>query len=126
MNITDHSIATLESENYQGNDASLRESLFCYGLIWKQDGEDLRFIYGIKTDSAGDFIRFDWACIKQNTNPEREWNWVKWADVANYCGSTQHDFLKLPLTDIVTTLVQYYGYEEIFGTSYTEGFTVEA
>ena len=60
---------------FEGSDASLAESLYCYGLIWQKRkgdknktagtvGKDYyHFIYGIDHDDGDSFLTFDWANI---------------------------------------------------------------
>jgi hypothetical protein len=115
----------LQDEGYQGNDASLEISLFEYGLIWKEDGNDFRFIFGVerKRNEYGeyDFCSFDWGCVAKDTDPKEEWNWVKWEDVFNFCGQDNFSF---PLPHIVSDLIAFYGREEIFGSAY-HPFSIE-
>lgn len=110
----------LKKEGYQGNDTNMEISLFEYGLIWKEDGPDYRFIYGVamgdNKDGDREYNLFDWSCIAQNTNPKTEWGWIDWNDTFRYCGM---DILKLPnLPQMVSELVSYFGHEEILGSSY--------
>jgi hypothetical protein len=109
----------LKNEGYQGNDASLKISLFEYGLIWKEDGNDFRFIFGVDTIENEyreyEYNKFDWRYVAKNTDPKKEWNWVNWNEVVKFCGQ---DILSLPLTDIITDLIAYYGKEAIFGSTY--------
>jgi len=59
-------------------------------------------------------------------NPEREWNFVRWDSMAQAFGCTKAELLALPLQQIIFSLMLYYGPEEIFGTSYWEGFAISA
>lgn len=117
----DKTIAQLKAEGYEGMDVSLNISLHEQGLAWKCDGADFRFIYSHPILER----RFDWGCIRADVDPAREWNWVKWEDIASYTGQTAAEVLATPLPLLVSTLLSYHGAENIFGTSYHEGFTIE-
>ena len=109
-------------KGYTGTDASLETSLFEYGLIWVKGAEghekDYHFIYGVGVGSDGEYNSFDCSDVPIDCNPTEEWDWVKWDKVADMCGVTVKDFLAMPLPMIVYDLVSYYGYENIFGSSY--------
>lgn len=113
-------------QEYEGVDASLEISLFEYGLIWakgiKDHENDYHFIYGVdgrdKEGKGFTYTMFDWGDIPIDCNPEKEWNWVNWKEVADSSGMSKKDFLKMPLPMIVESLISYYGHENIFGSSY--------
>ncbi len=120
------SVESMAADGWRGSDASLDESLFEYGLAWREivneTGEaEFAFVYKIGKS------RFDRCSFKKNLDPEKEWNWVEWDSLANCCGSSKEDLLapEFGLANLVSTLVSYYGFEEIFGTSYWEGFKVK-
>jgi len=104
------SVELLEAQGFQGNDASLAESLFQYGLAWRDLGNEWLIIYRHPTLAK----RFGRCTLAKDTDPKRKWNWVEWRDVQNFCGSDMTDFT---LLDTVEMLVNYYGTEEIFGSS---------
>ena len=111
-----------EYKYYDGTDADLETSLFEYGLIWikgaKDHENDYHFIYGVGLDSNGNYNLFDWGDVAIDCNPEKEWDFVEFDKVAECNGMSKADFLKMPLPLIVESLVSYYGYENIFGSSY--------
>jgi len=113
------SVSLLEAQGFTGPDASLAISLFEYGMAWRTlpDG-DLLVIHECRPG------RFDRLTFKPDVNPEKEWDWVKWGDVAECAGMNCSEFLALPLTDVLFSLRGYYGSEEIFGTTYWEGFKI--
>ena len=111
----------LEKEGYEGQDNSLEISLYQYGLVWKEDGDDIKFIYGVELDEDfGEAVykTFDWSNIGRNVDPFEEWSWADWDAVCRYTGmnTTYYKVAEIPL--VVCDLVSYYGTEEIFGTSY--------
>lgn len=120
MKTSEYTIPVLEKDGYTGTDASLAECLFEYGMAWKDDGKDWRFIYRHPVLRNA----FDWACIAKDTTPEREWDWVNWDDVARCNGVSRAEFLAQSIPVIAFDLVNYYGTENVFGSSYTEGFQI--
>lgn len=120
-----NSISLLEAQGFMGPDASLEISLFEYGIAWKEVEEDgkkmILFIYGL-TGRKGQ--TFDRCTIDADTDPEKEWDWVEWKDIQDFCGAGV-DFPKgFPLSEIVQSLIQYHGWENVFGDSYWEGFKI--
>jgi hypothetical protein len=116
------SIEKLEKAGFEGADACLMISLFEYSLAWKKEEKETLFIYGIKTGKNGDCIRFDRCSLNSDTVPESEWNWADWEEVSSFMGAP---VLDLPLPEIVSALLSYYGFENVFGSSYWEGFEIE-
>lgn len=113
-----------EKEGYQGQDASLDISLYEYGLIWKQEKDDIKFIYGIGTGFPdGNYNKFDYGFVPINVNPKEEWNWANWDELADHESMFVDELLEMQLPDLVNALVSYYGYENVFGTS-TGGFEI--
>jgi len=103
---------------YQGCDASLEESLFCYGLIWKQIGKDYKFIYGVGNNGNGDYNRFDYGFMPMDTNIKDEYNWADFDAVLSFVGMTESEWLAMPLPQQILDLSSYYGYDNVFGSSY--------
>ncbi len=120
------SIALLKAQGFYGNDASLRESLFEYGLVWRVLNDEILFIYRHPSLEG----RFDRCTIASDTDAKREWNWAFKSDRAegfySFLGITSDEWDKLPLPCKVSDLISYYGIEEIFGSSYWEGFSIES
>jgi hypothetical protein len=102
----------------------LKTSLGEYGLIWKSDDKDTRFIYGIHQNTEGNYNAFDWSNIANNVNIASEYDWCDFDAVAAFVGTTKDDFLAWELTLAIQTLIAYYGFEEIFGMSYN-AFQIE-
>jgi len=119
-------LSELEKQGYEELDASLEISLAEYGLAWKKEDNEIEFIYGTNTNNKDNFNRFDWAWLPADTDPKKEYDWVDFEAVASFSGdSTPENFLALPLTDIVFTLLLYYGPENVFGSSYFEGIKID-
>lgn len=120
-----NTLAKLHAEGFDGPDASLAESLFCYGIAWRklENGAWL-FVYSI----PGRSDRFDRSEIKER-DPRLEWNWAfdgkHEYGFLDFLGSTLEDWLARPFPEQVMDLVSYYGTEEIFGSCYWEGFAIQ-
>lgn len=123
----------LAVQKFEGSDASLATSLFEYGLAWRQlseaerlqmdkeaapNQEEWLFVYSIGNG------RFDRASIAK-CDPEKEWDWVDWSSFLASLDMTREEWIKLPFPRQVYYLFIDYGYENIFGSSYWEGFAIE-
>jgi hypothetical protein len=122
-------MATLKDfEGYKGTDADLETSLYEYGLIWKTGVEghekDYHFIYGVGVDDAGNYNRFDWADIAIGVDPVEEWNWIDLQAVLSFVGMNEEEWVALPIPFIVSDLITHYGTENVFGSTYSEGFEI--
>jgi hypothetical protein len=113
-----NSISKLSQSGFQGVDCSLDTSLFEYSLVWKVLETETIFVYKLNGDN------FDRCSISNDVDASKEWDWASFLDVARFCGTSVEELLEQPLPAIVSDLVNYYGYEEIFGTSYWEGFKI--
>lgn len=117
------SLSLLESQGFDGMDASLSECLFEYGFVWRTlpDGSFL-FVYSHPSLPG----RFDRCSMKQQ-EPFIEWNWIQEdskAGFLSYLGTTEAEWIALSFPWQVFDLLSYFGPEEIFGTSYWEGFII--
>lgn len=119
-----NTIEKLEAEGFSGSDVCLMVSLFEYGLAWREIDEEILFVYGIKVGHNGDYIRFDRCSLPKTIDPRSEWNWVDWGTIADYSDQSEEKVLAEPLPRIVDTLLWYYGHENVFGSSYWEGFAI--
>lgn len=102
-----------------GPDVSIEISLKEYGFAWEEFEEEFRFWYGIH-HNGDSYDRFDWVDVPVNLDVRKEYNWVDWEDVEDYYGQKIDD---MELVEVVQTLFDYYGYENVFGSSYTTGHT---
>lgn len=115
------SITLMQSQGFRGMDASLRISLFEYNLAWLElPTNETLFVYSI-----GHHGRFDRCKLRNDLDARKEWNWVEWPEILAYTGLTEKDFFARPLQCVVYDLMNYYGYENVFGTSYWEGITIQ-
>ena len=117
-------ITKLEEKGYIGTDACLATSLFEYGLAWKEDEKQIEFIYGIGMEDC-DYNRFDRCSFDLDLDVRKEFDWADFDEVESFIGSTSQEFDRLPLPQKIYDLVSYYGFENIFGSSYWEGFEIQ-
>jgi len=130
-------IGYYEKEGWKGSDLSLAVSLFEYGMIWKEHTQPAEtvFIYGINPISAEHRL-FDYAWLDPKMNLRTEYDWVDWDQFFSYLhGGDQSFYLRRknestwfndrPFVYQIYDLVGYYGYEEIFGSTYFSAFEIE-
>lgn len=113
------SIQLLEAQGFKGPDASLEESLFEYGLAWRVMEKETLFIYRIGEN------RFDRTVFSNDLDVIKEFNWVSWTEIANHVGTPLPEWINFPLDSKIYDLFMYHGWENIFGSSYWEGFKIE-
>lgn len=105
---------TLGTE-WQGRDASLAISLFEHGFIWRPVGNIWEIIY--RTD-FGRFAAANYLKHQPVTDAiplmrdQREQD-----SISSYVGEPWVTFLTREIPEILATLVQYYGHENIFGSN---------
>jgi len=125
MNTTElNTISKLEHLGYIGTDADLATSLFEYGMAWKEDDKQIEFIYGTGLKEE-DYNRFDRCSFALDLDVYKEFDWACFEEVHLCMGSIKEDWDALPLPQKIYDLVSYYGFENIFGSSYWEGFQIE-
>jgi len=119
-------IEKLQAEGFEGVDISLDISLFEYGIAWKHDTEEkeVKVYYGIKTNDQGNYTKFDWASFHDSIDCILEFDWVNWDEFLSFIGSDFADWDNQVLGQKLFDLFNYYGNENIFGSSYTEGFEI--
>ena len=119
-------IEKLEKLGYSGCDACLATSLFEYGMAWKRENNEVLFIYGIAygTGAECDYNRFDRCVLPGDMDVFHEYSWADIDGVCETTGLTVEEFRTMPLENQIRDLVGYYGFENIFGSSYWEGFKI--
>jgi hypothetical protein len=125
MNTTElNTISKLEKHGYAGIDACIATSLFEYGMAWKEDDKQIEFIYGTGLKEE-DYNRFDRCSFALDLDVYEEFDWACFEEVHLCIGSIKEDWDALPLPQKIYDLVSYYGFENIFGSTYWEGFEIE-
>ena len=127
MNVTElNTISKLEKLGYIGTDADLATSLFDYGLAWKEEGNQIEFIYAIGGDyDKVQYTKFDQITFNTDLDVRKEFDWADFEEVEKAGGlsSEQFDALELPFK--INDLIGYYGFENVCGSSYWTGFEIE-
>lgn len=109
---------------YSGVDVNIEISLCEYGIAWFDAGNEWHFIYGIKRDDKGNFCRFDVGWFDKKIDCKKEFGWADLEDVVRGMDLTVEEWLtENTLPVIIADLYVYYGYENIFGSTYWEGYT---
>ena len=108
-------LTTLETEGYEGIDVNLGISLFEYGFIWKLKDGVYTFIYGVSVDNEGNYNSFDFGTFDETLNPKKEFYWANFENVEAETGNNMEN---LPLYYVINDLVNFYGYECVFGSAY--------
>lgn len=116
-------IGDLEKAGYTGCDVSLSISLLEYGMAWKKEGKDYKFLYRFEPVAN----LFDWGCLNKNTEVFKEFSWIgekDWNSIFSYLGTSREEWSKRELPDQISDLYRYWGAENIFGGSMS-GFLIE-
>jgi len=103
-----------------GNDVDIETSLKEYGLAWTESKTEYHFYYGIRVDDNCSHDRFDWSDVSKDIDIREEYSWADFDAVNSFVGG---GFFELSLPQQITDLISYYGSENVFGSSYTEGMT---
>lgn len=117
----------LRTANFQGPDASLEISLREYGFAYCEAGDEIVCIYGIKVNDECEYCAFDRCTFSADLDVYKEFNWIKdWQhELFCYFDCDQEYFdNNLDLGQKLYWLLQIFGYENVFGSSYWEGFEI--
>jgi hypothetical protein len=117
--------------NIQGTDIDIDTSLFDYGFAWIESdcGTEFRFYYGINSSDGIGFDRFDWGTCFANIDVYDEFSWIDaedWQSIYSYVGLDKQSFDNDSLPWKIYNIMGYYGYENVFGSTYHEGFVWNA
>jgi len=110
----------------KGTDDDIETSLKEYGLAWIETDTEYLFYYGIGygplkdeyDDGQEGYTKFDFCAFDKDMNIKEEFDWVDWDGINSYIGMNFDD---MTFTQKISDLLSYYGYQEIFGSSYWEG-----
>ncbi len=119
---------TTDKIQLDGVDVNLEISLKEYGIAWHKSGDEITFVYGIKINEQSDFIEFDHCAFDVNANLKEHFGWIEekdWEQFCSFAGIDEGEIEELPLESVIPSLVSVYGTENIFGTVYFEGLTLE-
>ena len=114
----------------QGTDADIETALKEYGLAWIEGEQETLFYYGIglttNTDSGGpEYDSFDFATMENDTDIRSEYDFADFDSIADFCGMSLSAWFAMPLPQQISDMLSYYGYENIFGSSYGDGLSYD-
>lgn len=111
-------------KNYFGIDASNEISLYEYGLLINDnDINNIHCYYGIGSTDGCNYDTFGTGNISGKEIIDL-FNELNKPGLLSYCGCNESDWLNLPPVNQLHDLLSYFGYENIFGTSYNS-FEIE-
>ena len=114
-------LSLLKAQGFEGSDASLEESLTTYGLAWREIGNETLFIYRHPSIAK----RYDRYALVNDLDCKREFGWVDWQEIYAFTGMDSDTWHAMDLTQKISDLIAYYGTENVFGSSYWEGFAID-
>lgn len=113
-----------------GTDVDIEISLKDYGFAWIETDTEYLIYYGIGITNneygETEYNCFDFATIDKSLDIYKEYNWIDqddWDKIYAYAGIDKEQFDDTPLIYRIHELVCYYGFENIFSTSYWQGLT---
>lgn len=123
------SLRLLRLQDFKGTDASLEESLFEYGLAWRELPDEWLFVHALPGQSQ----RFERATVRKDVDMLREYSWVDWHNFLDNQGENlepgqdvdEAAWFNNPLPWKIADLINYYGVEEVLGTPYSNGFRID-
>ena len=116
-----------EQTELKGVDVDIEISLKEYGFAWIENETETTFYYGIEHDGV-EYTGFDSCSFNLDLDLNSEFNWIKkdyWKGLLSFTGLTRTKFDDMPLTRKIKDLFDYFGYENIFGSSYGRGLTYD-
>jgi hypothetical protein len=108
----------------EGPDVSIVISLKEHGIAWKIGETETRFYYGIAY-SNGEYTGFDWADLRNDIDIYSEYDWADLLAVTGFVGMPLKEWDKISLVWKIQDLIGFYGFQNIFGSTYTEPMTYE-
>ena len=105
--------------NIEGIDVDIETSLCEYGIAWilSNDKKEYMFFYGIKNDGQ-EHIEFDNCSFNCDIDIYSEFDWACFNDIYETMGMTKKDWDNMPFPQKINDICGYYGYENVFGSSY--------
>ena len=123
-------LSDLEKDGWEGSDADLRTSLEEYGMAWRSipsaTKKEYKFYYATGYDGKN-YDLFDWGSMTEEEFDDLltgKNTWVDLEEVKKYCGK-DIDGQEFSFPYDVSSLVSYYGFENIFGSSSGPGFKID-
>ena len=108
----------------QGQDVCIETSLKEYGLAWIERETEFMFFYGTQYDGES-YSMFDWSTVTKGVDLKSEYNWMDekdWQSVFSFVGMSEKDWFDMDLTNQISDLFSYSGFENLLVSSYC-GYT---
>ena len=121
-----NSIAKLRDLGFEGVDANLEESLFEYGMVWKEGEYEGEWLFVHATPQTCGLPINDDKKFDSTPMTEQDLSWLNEKQIkgiANYAGMTVEEWKEIPFYQRIHDAVNYFGFEAIFGSSYG-GFNI--
>ena len=110
-------------DRLEGIDVDIEISLKEYGIAWEDIGEDYKFYFGCNAIEnewgEAEYNTFDFGFIPKDVDLKKEFEWVDFDAIESF----NDTFFDDPLPLQIYTLLQYYGSENVFGSSYGSTLT---
>jgi len=103
----------------EGVDIDIEISLKECGIAWVEDEDEILFYYGVKY-AEDEWYAFDFCTVDKNLDIKEEYSWADFGAVSKYIDYNIHN---LTLVEKIIALNDYYGWENVFGSSYWEGLS---
>lgn len=115
-----------ELKDYQGTDYSNEESLFVYGLLCKEEGQEIHCYYGVGNDNESNYNLFcSGGITKDEIDSVINENWFHKHGFFKFLGMEEKDWIVSAIyVSKLSDLLSYYGFENIMGTTYEEPFEI--
>ena len=78
-----------------------------------------------KIDENNEWTRFDRCEISKDVDVFQEYDWADFNEVFSFVGANKEEWIAFNLTRQITDLIYYYGFENVFGSTYWEGFEIK-
>ena len=110
--------------NIEGTDVDIETSLKEYGIAWVIRDTYILFYYGVLHD-GNEFIKFDHRAIKKDIDVRKEYDFVCFPDLYSWLDVSADEWDNLRVEEKICNLVDYHGFEDIFGSTYWAGLDYE-
>ena len=122
-----HRINDYDHSKLEGSDANIETSLKEYGLAWIETDTEYLFYYGIQLEEnecgAAENVKFDFCSFDKDLDVFKEFDWASFHKILSFTDTSLEEFKTLSLPQKISDLVSYYGYENVFGSSYWVGLS---
>ncbi len=110
-------------QDFSGIDKSNEISLFEYGLLCKKESDNILCWVGVETDIEGYWGKFEsFHTSEKDLKDKMNEEWFNKKCFLEYVDQTEEEFLASGFINQIHSMLQYWGYENIFGSSYNPVF----